>query len=99
MRVSFDTFGITSIPSSVLPRWTESIAQKVKRKKKVEDNSKKDIWHSVFEPQYIPSGVPTGPVSLIVSVLYVQDPTCTAQCVQVKTLDHGLPMTASNFEG
>ncbi|KAM5530963.1 hypothetical protein V8D89_015370, partial [Ganoderma adspersum] len=63
---------------SAFKRWTESIAQKVKRKKKVEDNSKKDIWHSVFEPQYIPSGVPTGPV---------------------KTLDHGPPMAASNFEG
>ncbi|KAI0821620.1 phosphatidylinositol 3 and 4-kinase-domain-containing protein [Trametes gibbosa] len=36
-------------------RWTESIAQKVKRRKKVEDNSKKEIWHSVFEPQYVPS--------------------------------------------
>ncbi|KAI0743598.1 phosphatidylinositol 3 and 4-kinase-domain-containing protein [Daedaleopsis nitida] len=40
-------------------RWTESIAQKVKRKKKVEDNSKKVIWHSVFEPQYVASIVQT----------------------------------------
>lgn len=31
-------------------RWTESIAQKVKRKKKVEDYSRKEIWQSVFEP-------------------------------------------------
>ncbi|KAJ3536471.1 hypothetical protein NM688_g6831 [Phlebia brevispora] len=31
-------------------RWTESIAQKVKRRKKVEDNSRKEIWHSVFAP-------------------------------------------------
>ena len=31
--------------------WTESIAQKVKRKKKVEDNSRKVIWHSVFAPK------------------------------------------------
>ncbi|KAH7914130.1 phosphatidylinositol 3 and 4-kinase-domain-containing protein [Hygrophoropsis aurantiaca] len=31
-------------------RWTESIAQKVKRKKKVEDHSRKEIWQSVFEP-------------------------------------------------
>lgn len=38
-------------------RWTESIAQKVKRKKKVEDNSRKEIWHSVFAPQ-----VEAGPV-------------------------------------
>ena len=32
-------------------RWKESIAQKVKRKKKVEDNSRKEIWHSVFAPK------------------------------------------------
>lgn len=32
------------------PRWTESIAQKVKRKKKVSDHSRKQIWRSVFEP-------------------------------------------------
>ncbi|EKM54262.1 uncharacterized protein PHACADRAFT_174771 [Phanerochaete carnosa HHB-10118-sp] len=38
-------------------RWTESIAQKVKRKKKVEDKSRKEIWHSVFAPQIEP--VPT----------------------------------------
>ncbi|KAF9268865.1 hypothetical protein L218DRAFT_918023 [Marasmius fiardii PR-910] len=31
-------------------RWTESIAQKVKRKKKVPDHSKKHIWRSVFDP-------------------------------------------------
>ncbi|KAI0088026.1 phosphatidylinositol 3 and 4-kinase-domain-containing protein [Irpex rosettiformis] len=31
-------------------RWTESIAQKVKRKKKVDDKSRKEIWHSVFAP-------------------------------------------------
>lgn len=35
-------------------RWTESIAQKVKRKKKVEDHSRKEIWHSVFAPQIDP---------------------------------------------
>ncbi|KAI0645541.1 phosphatidylinositol 3 and 4-kinase-domain-containing protein [Trametes meyenii] len=46
-------------------RWTESIAQKVKRKKKVEDNSKKEIWHSVFEPQYVPSLVYSGPVKTL----------------------------------
>jgi hypothetical protein len=36
-------------------RWTESIAQKVKtrRKKKVEDHSKKEIWRSVFDPPVI----------------------------------------------
>ncbi|KAF9478605.1 hypothetical protein BDN70DRAFT_942161 [Pholiota conissans] len=31
-------------------RWTESIAQKVKRKKKTTDHSRKQIWRSVFEP-------------------------------------------------
>ncbi|KAG6337087.1 hypothetical protein ID866_1998 [Astraeus odoratus] len=31
-------------------RWTESIAQKMKRQKKVEDNSRKEIWQSVFDP-------------------------------------------------
>ena len=35
-----------SSPSS----WTESIAQKVKRKKKTPDHSRKQIWRSVFEP-------------------------------------------------
>ena len=63
MRVSFDTFGITSIPSSLLPRWTESIAQKVKRKKKVEDNTRKEIWRSVFEPTIPPGNVDSGVVS------------------------------------
>ncbi len=37
-----------------MERWTESIAQKVKRKKKVEINSRKEIWHSVFAPQVEP---------------------------------------------
>ena len=35
-----------SSPSS----WTESIAQKVKRKKKTPGLSRKQIWRSVFEP-------------------------------------------------
>ena len=47
-------------------RWTESIAQKVKRKKKVEDNSRKEIWRSVFEPQYVPSVTYNDPVSVCV---------------------------------
>ncbi|KIK03471.1 hypothetical protein K443DRAFT_676654 [Laccaria amethystina LaAM-08-1] len=34
-------------------RWTESIAQKVKRKKKVSDHSRKQIWRSVFEPTVV----------------------------------------------
>ncbi|PPQ67287.1 hypothetical protein CVT25_005871 [Psilocybe cyanescens] len=35
-------------------RWTESIAQKVKRKKKTTDHSRKQIWHSVFDPPVPP---------------------------------------------
>ncbi|KAH7888822.1 phosphatidylinositol 3 and 4-kinase-domain-containing protein [Phlebopus sp. FC_14] len=44
-------------------RWTESIAQKVKRKKKVEDHSRKEIWQSIFDP-YISGthGLPEGTV-------------------------------------
>jgi hypothetical protein len=41
-------------------RWTESIAQKVKRKKKVEDYSRKEIWQSVFEPCAPPFSVGSG---------------------------------------
>lgn len=41
-------------------RWTESIAQKVKRKKKVEDYSRKEIWQSVFEPCAPPSAIGSG---------------------------------------
>ncbi|KAF5348627.1 hypothetical protein D9758_006851 [Tetrapyrgos nigripes] len=38
-------------------RWTESIAQKVKRKKKkAAEHSKKQIWKSVLEPTISPSG-------------------------------------------
>ncbi|KAH9895131.1 phosphatidylinositol 3 and 4-kinase-domain-containing protein [Cubamyces lactineus] len=50
---------------SAFKRWTESIAQKVKRKKKVDDNSKKEIWHSVFEPQYVASLSYPGPVKTL----------------------------------
>ncbi|KAF9244876.1 phosphatidylinositol 3 and 4-kinase-domain-containing protein [Melanogaster broomeanus] len=38
-------------------RWTESIAQKVKRKKKVEDHSRKEIWQSIFDPCVPPYGI------------------------------------------
>lgn len=34
-------------------RWTESIAQKVKRKKKISTHARKAIWHSVFEPSVV----------------------------------------------
>ncbi|OAX42520.1 hypothetical protein K503DRAFT_766700 [Rhizopogon vinicolor AM-OR11-026] len=41
-------------------RWTESIAQKVKRKKKVEDYSRKEIWQSISEPCAPPFAVGNG---------------------------------------
>ncbi|KAG6810974.1 hypothetical protein H0H92_009557 [Tricholoma furcatifolium] len=41
-------------------RWTESIAQKVKRKKKAgPHHERRRIWHSVFEPQVLTAGVPS----------------------------------------
>lgn len=44
-------------------RWTESIAQRVKRKKTVLDNSRKQIVQSVFDPPVIISTNPVvGPV-------------------------------------
>ncbi|KAG5342973.1 hypothetical protein C0989_005922 [Termitomyces sp. Mn162] len=40
-------------------RWTESIAQKVKRNKKASlAHERRTIWHSVFEPQVVITGVP-----------------------------------------
>ncbi|KAL0956588.1 hypothetical protein HGRIS_002726 [Hohenbuehelia grisea] len=46
-------------------RWTESIAQKVKRKKKTPDNSRKEIWRSVFDPPYTATAVASGPVKTL----------------------------------
>ncbi|KZT26839.1 hypothetical protein NEOLEDRAFT_1090374 [Neolentinus lepideus HHB14362 ss-1] len=46
-------------------RWTESIAQKVKRKKKVEDNSKKEITQSIFGPPVESQGTLLGPVKTL----------------------------------
>ena len=43
-------------------RWTENIAQKVKGKKKVEDNSRKRILRSVFEPAV---SVPFQPINFV----------------------------------
>ncbi|KAM6502295.1 Phosphatidylinositol 3- and 4-kinase domain containing protein [Amanita muscaria] len=34
-------------------RWTESIAQRVKRKKKVSEHARVRIWRSVFDPAYV----------------------------------------------
>ncbi|KAF9501752.1 hypothetical protein BDN71DRAFT_1438408 [Pleurotus eryngii] len=47
-------------------RWTENIAQKVKRKKKAPDvNSKRDIWRSVFDPPHIDNAQPLGPLKTL----------------------------------
>jgi hypothetical protein len=62
-----------------LYRWTESIAQKVKRKKKVEDTgSRKEVLHSVFEPQIHASSLGYGPVSIYVCALLrnLSSPSC-----------------------
>ncbi|GLB37089.1 putative phosphatidylinositol 3- and 4-kinase [Lyophyllum shimeji] len=47
-------------------RWTESIAQKVKRKKKADPtHERRPIWHSVFEPQVIVNAVPSALVKTL----------------------------------
>lgn len=46
-------------------RWTESIAQKVKRKKKVEHNSRKEILHSAFDPPIVAVNVYDGLVKTL----------------------------------
>jgi len=47
-------------------RWTESIAQKVKRKKKVQDHSRKQILRSVFDPPVLVATIPPiGPVKTL----------------------------------
>ncbi|GBE81198.1 Phosphatidylinositol 4-kinase lsb6 [Sparassis crispa] len=50
---------------SAFKRWTESIAQKVKRKRKVEHYSRKPIWHSVFGPPITAFPVENGPVKTL----------------------------------
>ena len=37
----------------------------MKRKKKVEDHSRKEIWQSVFDPYVLPAGVSEGAVSVV----------------------------------
>jgi hypothetical protein len=75
-------------------RWTESIAQKVKRKKQVPEHTKKKIWRSVFEPT-IPQAPNYGFVRILESNwgLRADPPT-----VQTKTLDHNPPMTDEDFD-
>ncbi|TRM69794.1 phosphatidylinositol 3 and 4-kinase-domain-containing protein [Schizophyllum amplum] len=46
-------------------RWTESIAQKVKRKKKASGHQRRQIWRSVFEPYVPPAFEATGPVKTL----------------------------------
>ncbi|KAG6845386.1 hypothetical protein H0H87_009733 [Tephrocybe sp. NHM501043] len=47
-------------------RWTDSIAQKVKRKKKMGPNvERRTIWHSVFEPQVVIAAAPLGNVKTL----------------------------------
>ncbi|CAL1707082.1 unnamed protein product [Somion occarium] len=50
---------------SAFKRWTESIVQKVKRKKKVEDNSRKEIWRSVFDPPVTALTVDNAPIKTL----------------------------------
>lgn len=61
-RCENSLFCLLDVTANDASRWTESIAQKVKRKKKVEDNSRKEIWHSVFAPQIDP--VPTDDIQV-----------------------------------
>jgi hypothetical protein len=58
-------------------RWTESIAQKVKRKKKVEDYSRKEIWQSVFEPCAPSFAVGSGSEFMVNTGFYCQN-ACSA---------------------
>jgi hypothetical protein len=43
-------------------RWTESIAKKIKRKKNVDDRSRKEIFRSVFDPPTLSTTGVTEPV-------------------------------------
>ncbi|TFY82528.1 hypothetical protein EWM64_g1486 [Hericium alpestre] len=47
-------------------RWTESIAQKMKRKKKAEEvQTKKEIFRSVFDPPILATVSPSGPLKTL----------------------------------
>jgi hypothetical protein len=61
--MSLNSAKITSLRRDL--RWTESIAQKMKRKKKVEDiHVKKEIVRSVFDPPSDSTTISGGVVSL-----------------------------------
>lgn len=49
----------------LLYSWTESIAQRVKRKKKTLIHARKPIWHSVFEPAIVIPSTSGGTVSSV----------------------------------
>ena len=77
-------------------RWTESIAQKMKRKKKTEDlNARKEIWRSVFEP-YVPPG--HGDLGYVSRHHTPETSDLTARPAQTKTLDHQPPMSQAEFD-
>lgn len=57
---------VVSVDSTYLFRWSESIAQKVKRKKKTPTHSRKQIWRSVFEPHVMGIPAPVGDVSFVI---------------------------------
>ncbi|KAF8658260.1 hypothetical protein AX16_002036 [Volvariella volvacea WC 439] len=79
------------------PRWTESIAQKMKRKKKESpEQLKKPIWRSVFEPQYQLLSIPTEPVIALRQAQAIG--FLANNLVQVKTLDHKPPMTQVEYD-
>ncbi|KAG6862265.1 hypothetical protein C0995_002196 [Termitomyces sp. Mi166 len=67
-------------------RWTESIAQKVKRKKKMGPaHERRTIWHSVFEPQVVIANVPTGNVKTLDHNPPMTQATYDAMVQSVKT--------------
>ena len=77
-----------SSPSS----WTESIAQKVKRKKKTPDHSRKQIWRSVFEPTIFP--VSSSGVVCSAAIIW----SMCLHFIKTKTLDHKRPMSQADFD-
>jgi len=85
---------VVQLPTRLL-RWTESIAQKMKRRKKVEDHSRREIWQSVFDPS--PSMGESA--SYMVRLGTLSSFASSTSCIlQVKTLDHKLPMTQVAYD-
>ena len=78
-------------------RWTESIAQKMRRKKNTEDsNARKEIWRSVFEP-YIPP-LNHGDLGYVSCYSALETSDLTGHPAQTKTLDHRPPMSQAEFD-